>query len=179
MSAPAFDVDAYIFIKAGLKTPGWSVRNQTPNPDGQVWTQNECLARPEIETALKATRPEYTVSSGASSARFEKLGVERRVIDCVSTHPRLHPYKGTIVRLTAPLIVRAYTRTRERATMDMRARILEDIRKHPGTWRTAISHRLKVNGQTVSRHIRALLEEKLIRSVKKANLLELFPAEEK
>ena len=63
--------------------------------------------------------------------------------------------------------------------MDTRERILADIRKHPGTWGTAISHRLKVNGQTVSRHIRALLEQKIIRSVKKANLLELFPEEDK
>jgi len=56
---PATEVEAYAFIRQQLKELGWSLK--TPEQGGQVWTQNQCLAHPEIKRCLGATRPENTV----------------------------------------------------------------------------------------------------------------------
>lgn len=55
------EVDAYIFIKDSLRTLGWDVHNPSRVTSGQVWTQNECLAEPEIHRLLGAGRPENIV----------------------------------------------------------------------------------------------------------------------
>ena len=55
------EVDAYVYIRGQLKDLGWDVRNPTTNPDGQVWTQNQCLAHPIIKQAWGAKRPENVV----------------------------------------------------------------------------------------------------------------------
>jgi len=55
------EVDAYIFIKENLGTLGWDVRNPDRNPDGRVYTQNECLGHPEIQRFLGLNRPENIV----------------------------------------------------------------------------------------------------------------------
>jgi len=55
------EVDAYIFIKENLGTLGWDTRNPTRNPQGQVYTQNECLSHPEIQRFLGQERPENVV----------------------------------------------------------------------------------------------------------------------
>ncbi|MXW54020.1 MAG: N-6 DNA methylase [Gammaproteobacteria bacterium] len=57
----ATEVDAYIFIKRKLNELGWDTRNPQRNPDGQVYTQNECLANPYIKAALGRERPENIV----------------------------------------------------------------------------------------------------------------------
>ncbi len=58
MSPVTTEVDAYIFIKENLKSVGWDIRNPDRVPDGQVWTQNECLGNPEIKRLLGLKRPE-------------------------------------------------------------------------------------------------------------------------
>ena len=55
------EVDAYIFIKENLKALGWDVRNPERVPGGQVYTQNECLANPEIKRLLGTKHPENIV----------------------------------------------------------------------------------------------------------------------
>jgi type I restriction-modification system DNA methylase subunit len=55
------EVDAYVFIKENLRTLGWDVRNPAKAPEGQVYTQNECLANPEIKRWLDLKRPENIV----------------------------------------------------------------------------------------------------------------------
>lgn len=57
----ATEVDAYIFIKRKLGELGWVARNPERNPDGQVWTQNECLSNPRIKECLGADKPENIV----------------------------------------------------------------------------------------------------------------------
>ena len=61
MSPVTTEVDAYIFIKESLKSVGWDIRNPDRFPDGQVWTQNECLGNPEIKHLLGLKRPENIV----------------------------------------------------------------------------------------------------------------------
>ena len=55
------EVDAYIFIKENLKSLGWNTRNPGQIPEGQVWTQNECLGNSEIKRLLGLGRPENIV----------------------------------------------------------------------------------------------------------------------
>jgi type I restriction enzyme M protein len=55
------EVDAYIFIKENLKALGWDTRNPARNDSGQVYTQNECLANPEINRLLGQERPENII----------------------------------------------------------------------------------------------------------------------
>ena len=55
------EVDAYVFIKRKLAEVGWCVKNPERNPDGQVWTQNECLSNPHIKALLGLDRPENIV----------------------------------------------------------------------------------------------------------------------
>ena len=59
----ATEVDAYIFIKESLKSIGWDTRNPERAPEGQVWTQNECLGNPEIKRLLGLKRPENIVKA--------------------------------------------------------------------------------------------------------------------
>lgn len=55
------EVDAYNYIKTELKALGWDVRNPARVPQGQVYTQNECLSDPEIKKWLDKDRPESIV----------------------------------------------------------------------------------------------------------------------
>ncbi|MCH8043585.1 MAG: N-6 DNA methylase [Planctomycetes bacterium] len=59
--SPDTEVDAYVFIKENLKALGWDTRNPERAPEGQVWTQNECLGHPEIKRLLGLKRPENIV----------------------------------------------------------------------------------------------------------------------
>ena len=60
------EVEAYKFILDQLSTHGWNMKNPSRHADGQVWTQNQCLAHPEIKRALGATRPENIVKLSES-----------------------------------------------------------------------------------------------------------------
>lgn len=57
----ATEVDAYIFIKANLKSLDWDTRNPEKVATGQVWTQNECLSNPEIKRLLVLDKPENII----------------------------------------------------------------------------------------------------------------------
>jgi len=60
------EVDCYIFIKERLKELGWDTRNPEQFPEGQVWTQNECLSNPEIKRYLIRDKPENIVKVSES-----------------------------------------------------------------------------------------------------------------
>jgi len=55
------EVDSYLYIRDGLKDSGWDIRNPENNPEGQVYTQNECLSNPEIKKYLVLDKPENIV----------------------------------------------------------------------------------------------------------------------
>lgn len=55
------EVEAYRFILNQLKELGWIVRPPDRVAGGQVWTQNQCLAHPEIKKCLGLARPENIV----------------------------------------------------------------------------------------------------------------------
>lgn len=55
------EVEAYGFIREQLKELDWTVRPPESPSGGEVWTQNQCLAHPEIKRCLGAMRPENIV----------------------------------------------------------------------------------------------------------------------
>jgi type I restriction enzyme M protein len=58
---PDSEVDAYAFIREQLREIGWSVKNPSRAPEGQVWTQNQIFAEPALKRALGLDRPENVV----------------------------------------------------------------------------------------------------------------------
>lgn len=55
------EVEAYEFIRKQLRDVGWIVKDPSKVANGQVWTQNQCLAHAHIKAALGTTRPENIV----------------------------------------------------------------------------------------------------------------------
>ena len=55
------EVEAYGFIRDGLRALEWIVKNPSLGTGGQVWTQTQCLAHPKIKAALGLNRPENIV----------------------------------------------------------------------------------------------------------------------
>jgi type I restriction-modification system DNA methylase subunit len=55
------EFSSYVFIKNDLRALKWNTANPNRNPNGQVYTQQECLDNPEIEPYLVRQRPEYVV----------------------------------------------------------------------------------------------------------------------
>lgn len=55
------EVEAYDWIRQRLRDLNWIVKNPSLATGGQVWTQNQCLAHPEIKRCLGSLRPENVV----------------------------------------------------------------------------------------------------------------------
>lgn len=55
------EFNSYTFIKNDLNEIGWNVRNPNRDPNGEVYTQQECLDHPEIGVQLGRQKPEYVV----------------------------------------------------------------------------------------------------------------------
>lgn len=55
------EVEAYGFIRDQLRDLGWVVKDPSKSPNGQVWTQNQCLAHSHIKAAFGSVRPENVV----------------------------------------------------------------------------------------------------------------------
>ena len=57
----ASEFASYVFIKNDLSNLSWNTRNPNRNPDGQLYTQQECLDNPEIAAGLGRQKPEYVI----------------------------------------------------------------------------------------------------------------------
>ncbi|MGA3309911.1 MAG: hypothetical protein ABSD08_15040 [Xanthobacteraceae bacterium] len=55
------EVEAYAFIRQQLRDLGWIVKDPSKSGNGQVWTQNQCLADPHMKAAFGLVRPENVV----------------------------------------------------------------------------------------------------------------------
>ncbi len=55
------EVEAYAFIRHQLCDLGWIVKDPSKGGNGQVWTQNQCLADPHMKAAFGQVRPENVV----------------------------------------------------------------------------------------------------------------------
>lgn len=57
----ASEFASYVFIKNDLDNLGWNTRNPNRKPEGQLYTQQECLDNPEIASGLGRQKPEYVI----------------------------------------------------------------------------------------------------------------------
>lgn len=57
----ASEFASYVFIKNDLERLGWNTRNPTRNPDGELYTQQECLDNEDLAAGLGRQKPEYVV----------------------------------------------------------------------------------------------------------------------
>ncbi|HEX4029135.1 MAG TPA: hypothetical protein VHX20_02170 [Terracidiphilus sp.] len=55
------EVEAYEYIRQQLRDLNWVVKDPSRSPEGQVWTQNQCLAHPKMKAAFGRKRPENVV----------------------------------------------------------------------------------------------------------------------
>lgn len=55
------EVRSYAYVKKELKVVGWNTNNPNRDRDGEVYTQQECLDNPEINSMLSGLKPEYIV----------------------------------------------------------------------------------------------------------------------
>lgn len=78
---PATEVEAYGFIREQLRDLGWTVRNPSIGTGGQVWTQNQCLAHPEMKRAFGAMRPENVVKVAEESVWVIEAKATRKQLD--------------------------------------------------------------------------------------------------
>jgi len=75
------EVHAYGFIKDNLKTLGWVVKNPARHPDGQVYTQQECLEDKGIAEQLGSKHPENIVKLGENEFYVIEAKPERHEVD--------------------------------------------------------------------------------------------------
>src|SRR5580658_5238254 len=61
VTPPDTEVEAYVFIRDQLAQVGWVVKNPSTSPDGEVWTQNQVRAVPELLRVWGTKRPENVV----------------------------------------------------------------------------------------------------------------------
>lgn len=75
------EVHAYIFIKESLRKMGWIVKNPLRSPDGQVYTQGECLGHVELGRTLGQKKPENVVKVSETEYYVIEAKNERNKID--------------------------------------------------------------------------------------------------
>ena len=55
------EFNSYTFIKNDLNELGWNVKNPNRDPNGELYTQQECLDNPDIGEQLGRLKPEYII----------------------------------------------------------------------------------------------------------------------
>ncbi len=100
------EVEAYEFIRQQLRELDWVVRSPNSRNGGQVWTQNECLAHPEIKQAFGQLRPENIVKISESRVWIIEAKANRKDLELALKEAKddyckkINDQKGN---LTAPL----------------------------------------------------------------------------
>ena len=72
---------AYVHIKNQLKILGWDVRNPAKTPEGEVYTQNECLQHPEIKNCFGLLRPENVIKLSETDYWIIEAKPEHSMLD--------------------------------------------------------------------------------------------------
>ena len=93
------EVEAYIYIKEELKAQGWDTKNPARNLSGQVYTQSECLANPEIKAYLGLEKPENIVKVSDSilwviEAKREHKQLEQAVHEAIDYAKKINQGKN-------------------------------------------------------------------------------------
>jgi type I restriction enzyme M protein len=100
------EAEAYEFIRRRLREIGWSVKNPSLGTGGQVWTQNQCLAHPEIKRCLGLARPENVIQLSETKlwvieAKNSRSALKRALYEAENDYAWLINNGG---RITVPVI---------------------------------------------------------------------------
>jgi len=149
------EVEAYDFIRRGLRDLGWIVKNPSLNTGGQVWTQNQCFAHPDIKAALDKKRPENVVKISETGVWIIEAKAARSEL-AVALDEAVNYYAGRINK--APCKLRAVLASGVAGTEELGYLIRTKIRID-GAW-----HPVTINGQEATGllspdDIRILLEQ--------------------
>jgi type I restriction-modification system DNA methylase subunit len=149
------EVEAYDFIRRGLRDLGWVVRNPSLNPAGQVWTQNQCLAHPEIKQALGKKRPENIVRVSERALWVIEAKASRKELD-LAINEAVGYYARRIN--SGPGKLRALFASGVAGNEELGYLIRTKVRVN-GSWRTVTINNQEATGLLSPQDIRTLLEQ--------------------
>lgn len=148
------EVEAYGFIRRQLEDLGWIVKNPSRATGGQVWTQNQCLADPQLKAAFGRCRPEnviklsekaiWIVEAKAARKDLSKALSEATDFYCQSVNKTRGQYKAVLATGVAG---------NETAGYLMRTAVRVD-----GDWQTVTINHQEATGLLSPNDARTLLE---------------------
>jgi type I restriction enzyme M protein len=75
------EVEAYVFIREQLGALKWRLKDPSRSPDGEVWTQNQCLSHQHMKAAFGKKRPENVVKLSENLLWVIEAKAHRRQLD--------------------------------------------------------------------------------------------------
>ncbi|MFI5300640.1 MAG: class I SAM-dependent DNA methyltransferase, partial [Polyangiales bacterium] len=154
--APETEVEAYGFIRQRLAELGWTVKNPSAATGGQVWTQNQCLAHPDMKRAFGAMRPENVVKLSESTlwmieAKASRHDIDKAVDEAVSDYSkRINDLPNGSVRATLASGVAGSEQTGYLVVTKIRI---------DGKWRTVTINGQDATGLLSPDNVRVLVEQ--------------------
>jgi type I restriction enzyme M protein len=148
------EVEAYEYIRQQLRDLNWIVKDPSRSPEGQVWTQNQCLAHPQMKAAFDKKRPENVVKLSEKLLWVIEAKRSRKQLD-VALDEAINYYAERINAL--PGTVRAVLATGVAGTEEsgylMRTQIRID-----GEWHAVTINKQDATGLLSPSDVRILLE---------------------
>ena len=150
------EVEAYEFIRRGLRDLGWIVKNPSLNTGGQVWTQNQCLSHLEIKFALDKKRPENIVKISESSIWVIEAKASRNQL-ALAVDEAVNYYADRINNCAPKLraILASGVAGTEESGYLIRTKIFVD-----GTWKPVTINQQEATGLLSPQDVQTLLEQK-------------------
>jgi len=149
------EVEAYAFIRQQLRDLGWVVRDPSKSGNGQVWTQNQCLADPHMKSAFGMVRPENVVKLSEKFLWVIESKPTRKELDKALSEAtdfyaaKINATKGQYKALMATGVA-----GNESAGYLMRTAIYLD-----GKWRTVTINKQEATGLLSPDDVRVLLKD--------------------
>ena len=150
------EVEAYDFIRRGLRDLGWIVKRPSLTTNGQVWTQNQCFSHPDIKSALDKKRPENIVKLSETSIWVIEAKAARNQLG-LALDEAINYYSERINRTNCPL--RAILASGVAGTEELGYLIKTKIRID-GKWYPVTINGQEATGLLSPDDVRVLLENK-------------------
>lgn len=92
---------SYPWISEQLASKGWNTSNPNETPKGEVWSQNECHANPQLKSALAGSKPENVVRIDPHSvwvieAKKDRKQLDQAVQEAVEYAEKINASSGSI-----------------------------------------------------------------------------------
>jgi type I restriction enzyme M protein len=148
------EVEAYQYIRQQLRDLNWIVKDPSRSAEGQVWTQNQCLAHPQMKAAFDKKRPENVVKLSEKLLWVIEAKRSRKQLD-LAVDEAINYYAEKINAV--PGVVRAVLATGVAGTEGsgylMRTKIRID-----GKWNTVTINKQDATGLLSPSDVRILIE---------------------